>query len=46
MGRRQEQAAPRFGLSFQTPSLPLGTIILKDWLLENCPEEMQASFLA
>lgn len=26
--------------------MPSGTIILKEWLLENCPEEMQAGFLA
>lgn len=30
-----EQSAKEFGLSFQKPSALLGTIILKDWVLEN-----------
>lgn len=45
-GRCQEWAALDFGFRFQKPSVPSGTIILKEWLLENCPEEMQAGFLA
>lgn len=45
-GQCQEQAALEFGFSFQKPSVPWGTILLKDWLLENCPEEKQPGFLA
>ena len=45
-GRCQEQAALELGFSFQKLSVPWGTILLKDWLLENCPEETQPGFLA
>lgn len=37
----QEQAARELGFSFQQSPTTLGTILLRDWLSENSPEEMQ-----
>lgn len=42
----QDQAARELGFSFQQSPTTLGTILLRDWLSENSPEEMQPGFLA